>query len=374
MADRMDLMVKLNAELHQFMRDHSAAVSDPYSEPAYQYTAMQRICVLLSLLPMGAEKINVLMDMDNHDTLQSILYFQDKNRHIDKHLETLPFCVERYVDETYKECRRAALTDRLERNCENFNAGLEKLPPRKIIESAGAIHAREDIVFHSGDMTSKLDLIDIEALLTLKNPLEAIYQAWLKQEGRDMGNLDKIAGQEADYRRAYLDHRTGVPEGDDEQLYRENHRDVPDPGPVQHYMERLDDFWGVVDGEFYDLDLDVDDLNKYQKVFNCINSTNIASMGLVNLEALLTFGKPIGEVIRLMNRYHYGPMVSLQVLAAQRLTELSNYMERVESLPDFLQEPVRTFKKQFEQAMAYQIAAPAQEAAEQEDEEFEEDR
>lgn len=371
MADRMDMMEKLYAELHQFTRDHPAAVSDPYSESAYHYIKMQRICVLLSLLPMGPEKINVLMDMDNHDTLQSILYFQHKNSPMDQSLDALPVCVERYVDEIYKEYRRAALINRMEKNCEDFDAEVEKLPPRKIIESAGAIHAREDIVFHSGDMTSKLDLSDIEALLTLENPLEAIYQAWLKQEGRDMGNLDEIASQEADFRRGYLEHRTGAPESDDEQLYRENH--MNDPLPVIHYMERLDVFWSVADDEFY---RDVDDLKQYRKVYDYMNSPQIAGVGLINLEALLTFSKPIEEVIRQMDRYHYEAAVSTEMIAAQRLTELSTYMGRIDSLPAFLQEPVRAFKKQFEQAqaMAFQMAAPAQDPVEPEDEEYGEDR
>ena len=373
MADRMDLMVKMYAELHQFTRDHPAAVSDPNSESAYHYIKMQRICVLLSLLPMGAEKVNVLMDMDNHDTLQSILYFQSKNSRTDKRLDALPACVDRYVDEIYKEYRRAALINRMERNCEDFNAEVEKLPPRKIIENACAIHAREDIVFHSGDMTDKLDLSDIEALLTLENPLEAIYQAWLKQEGRDMGNLDEIASQEAEVRRGYLEHRTGAPESDDEQLYRENHLNVSDPLPMLHYMERLDKLWSVADDEFYQ---DVDDLNQYRKVYDYMNSPRIAGVGLINLEALLTFSKPMGEVIRQMDRYHYEAAVSTEMIAAQRLTELSTYMGRIDNLPIFLQEPVRAFRKQLEQAqaMAFQMAAPAQDPAEPEDEEYGEGR
>lgn len=372
MADRMDLMVKMNAELHQFTRDHPAAISDPNSESAYHYIKMQRICVLLSLLPMGAEKLNVLMDMDNHDTLQSILYFQRKNSHADERLDALPVCVERYVDEIYKECRRVSLINRMEKNCEDFNAEVEKLPPRKIIESAGAIRAKEDIVFHSGDMVDKLDLSDIEALLTLENPLEAIYQAWLKQEGRDMGNLDEIASQEADIRRGYLEHRTGAPESDDEQLYRENHLNVSDPLPMLHYMERLDKLWSVADDEFYQ---DVDDLNQYRKVYDYMNSPRIAGVGVINLEALLTFSKPLEEIIRQMERYHYEAAVSTEMIAAQRLTELSTYMGRIDNLPVFLQEPIRAFKRQFEQAqaMAFQMVAPAQ-AAEQEDEELGEDR
>lgn len=376
MANRMDMMERLDAELHQFTRDHPKAVSDQYSESAYHYIKMQRICVLLSLLPMGAEKLNVLMDMDNHDTLKSILYYQHKNSRTDKRLAALPACVDSYVDELYKEYRRPSLINRMEKNCEDYKAGFEQLSPRMIIENAGAINARTDIVFHSGDMTGKLDLRDIEALLTLENPLEAIYQAWLKQEGRDMRNLDEIASQEADFRRGYLERRTGAPASGDEQLYRENHLNDPGALPMRHYMERLDDFWSVVDDEFNDLDLDVVDLDQNQAVYNYINSPHFAGVGLINLEALLTFNKPLEETIRLMDSCHYTPAVSLEMLAAQRLTDLTTYMGRIERLPNFLQEPARAFKTHFDQAqtIAFQMAAPAQEAAEQEDEELGEGR
>lgn len=374
MADRMELMEMLHTELHQFTRDHPKAVSDPYSESAYQYTAMRRSCVLLSLLPMGVEKINVLMDMDNHDTLQSILYFQKKNASILSRHKSRSFCVELYVDEIYKEYRRAALVERLGKNYGAYEAESEKLSQRQIIEHARELGAKDSIVRFSGKMANRLDLADMEALLTLENPLEAIYRVWRKQRCRDTENLAGIASEVAKSRRVYLDSQTGAPESDDEQLYRENHMNVPDPLPVLHYMERLDDFWSVADDEFNDLDLDVVDLKQYRKVYDYMNSPHIAGLGLINLEALLTFSKPMGEIIRQMDRYQYEAAVSTEMIAAQRLTELSTYMSRIDNLPTFLQEPVRAFKKQFEQAMAYQIAAPAQEALEPEDEEYGEGR
>ena len=383
MADKAQLMRMVDDELHAFVAAHIDELRDRDSSTPYEFALMMRFRSVLERLPLSQEKINVLVDLNSTNLLQTILYYQEKNGGENAALKQCSVCVDSYVEETYKEYRSYSLTDRIDGNNEEYQSHIQNLPPEEIIKHAGDLDQRNQIANLFVEVTNLLSLNEIEALLTLPDPLQDIYQEWAGNlqiwkipSPPTVEDLASYARTVAEKQCAVLEQRTGEPENEDELLYRQNRQYASDHEDAIYLLSRMDRFWNLIDGEYVDASFNVEELGEkrlaqYDEIYGVLNGK--LSIGPEYLEALLTYTKPMEQIMFIQEQYQEESVAqAVQITASARMEELARYMSGIGQLPSMLQAPVRDFQQQLETIRC--LSSQEEQAAEPDSDAEEQDR
>lgn len=232
-----------------------------------------------------------------------------------------------------KETRMSELYERLNEKYEQFREGLLRLSKTGIMDCAFQISARDDIMmlFESHEFEQP----DIEALLTLENPLEEIYQEWRDFDGSSMDDLfscvDNVICDARKRQRQPPLEETPPPESDTEPRM--------DTNTFEWTLDKMienEHVLAILEGP---LEADFAMLDQAYKVLK-----NHEFIDPIDREILMTYDRPLETVALKMELEMTDAEGGIALAIKERRDNLQFFHDHLGQLPNFMQIVLRQFE------------------------------
>lgn len=173
MAEMSKVIQKLDRDIEAYISASEKQNTDERMKKLEYYTALRNG---LGVMPLNAPQVDALAHCDNLLTVADRVFSMRTDKaELRPDYTELSFCV---VDDVYHTERMNLLRYKIAQNITEYKNSLLELPPEKIVESAYEYTLKNELylLVDSGELSTR----QIDALLTLKEPLWALYNGWLQ--------------------------------------------------------------------------------------------------------------------------------------------------------------------------------------------------
>lgn len=181
MADKNDVLKKMDGEIADFFRSMGTKPDKVAVDKLQHYTLIRHE---LENIPLNPPQINTMCQCDSMLKVADEYSSYLKTKASPDYTQLAHF----FIDNIYFETRVKLLWNRISKENENYHERILTLPPKDIIDSAYEIATKNDIVLSIENIP--LSTQQIDALLTIDHPLDAIYQEWMDSDASYMEMLN----------------------------------------------------------------------------------------------------------------------------------------------------------------------------------------
>lgn len=275
-----------------------------------------------------------------------------------KGADTIPSVAVGFVRAFYNDHRMIRLVGRVENEYGDFIDSLRGKDFHAIIDAAHEIDMKNQIFKFLTDEENKLDIEDIDLLMTLEHPMARLYEACQAQDAIREAveySLDRVTRQQKSYLQTAPDTAD-----EDVQIFRARYlsdrEEVPFPA-VSQMREQLiaraeQDRDSAIDGP----PLPPEHVVRLHSAM-----TFIQEGGYTPVEAAVmrTYDHPLTEVLERMEQGGLPVEFAFHCAVADRQVEMQQYIDRLDSLPAPLQKSVREYQEQLTAAEVFSAIDPA---------------
>ena len=180
MAVKEDALRKMDQEIVEFFRSFDTEADQEAVEKLQHYTLLRSE---LENIPLNPPQIDAMCQCDSLLKVADAYSSYVKTKGSPDYTELARF----FIDKVYHNARYTLLLERMQHENEDYHDSLLSQPPKEIIDSAYEMAMKNDIVLSVEN--DSLSPPQIDALLTLEYPLDAIYHEWLDTDASYMEML-----------------------------------------------------------------------------------------------------------------------------------------------------------------------------------------
>ena len=334
-----------------------------YSPQDPDYPYLEKCYRALSVININPEEDLLLVSWaedfpTDGNVLEMMLQYWNRNR---EHFgsASAPVVALEFVQGFYYDRKKFFLELCAEDDYYDYMNSLRGKDFHDIIGAAHELDMKKQIMkfLLSNDERCKLDIEDIDILLTLKHPVAQLYEACKAQDAIREAvecSLDRVTQQQKSYLQTAPDTAD-----EDVQIYRARYlsdrEEVPFP-VVSQMCEQLiaraeQELAAAIDGP---------PLPPEHVVRLHDTITFFREQGYTPTEAvvMLTYDHPFAEVLNRMEQGGLQVEFAFHCAAADRQAEMQQYIERLGSLPATLQKSVREYQERLAAVEVFCAGAP----------------